>query len=203
MLSYRQPYRQQKKSQNGIIPVLTVISIITFLLITTIFLERSYITFVREARWLEAENKELKMENEKLQVELSYLQSQQRNIWERMEKWFNEWNVEEIELTGYAPLDSRAIQGMCYSGDPEITSSGNPVVIGETAAAGEDLPFGGKIWIKDYGFRTITDRGSNVNRNKEGVRQIDIAVGTREEALEIGRKSTLAMVKNNKKRGKN
>lgn len=138
---------------------------------------------------------ELKIENELLQKRIFNLQGQQKRIWDRLDGWLDEWDVEEIELTGYAPLDPRAVPGLCYFGNPKITSSGNPVIIGETAAAGVDLPFGTWVLIKDYGFKKITDRGGMVNRNPNGLRQIDIAVGTQEEAREIGRRNTWAIVK--------
>ena len=32
--------------------------------------------------------------------------------------------VKEVNLSFYAPLDPNAVEGMCYSGNPEITASG-------------------------------------------------------------------------------
>ncbi len=103
----------------------------------------------------------------------------------------DDWRVEVVEVTAYAPLDPRAEEGVCYEGEPEVTASGEPVVVGDTAAA--ELPFGTRIWIEGVGYRTITDRGGMVNRNGQGVRQVDIAVDTREEAMKIGRRKAFAI----------
>ena len=91
--------------------------------------------------------------------------------------------VKEIELTGYAPLDPRAIAGMCFSGNPNITASGHRVVIGETVAAGRNIPFGTRVWIEGIGWRTVHDRGGMITD-----RHIDLAVATQEEARAIGRR---------------
>ncbi len=105
-----------------------------------------------------------------------------------MEQWLEEWGIDVFELTFYAPLDPNAVEGMCYSGDPNTTASGAPVVIGETAAGGPDFPFGTRVWIMGYGWRTITDRGGDICNES-----IDIAVWSRAKAYAHGRVPTLAI----------
>lgn len=41
---------------------------------------------------------------------------------------FAEAEVKEFRVTAYAPLDPNAIEGVCYSGDPNVTASGAPPV---------------------------------------------------------------------------
>lgn len=96
--------------------------------------------------------------------------------------------VKEVEVSFYAPLDHNAVEGMCYSGDPHITASGKEVVIGETIAAGPEIPFGTKVYIEGYGWRTVQDRGGMIGNDN-----IDIAVASRGEALRNGRKKLLAI----------
>lgn len=88
----------------------------------------------------------------------------------------------EKEITGYAPLDSRAVEGMCFSGDPSITASGLPLIPNWTIAAGEKYPFGTLMWIEGIGLRQVHDRGGMISDN-----HIDVAVNTREQAFAIGR----------------
>lgn len=105
-----------------------------------------------------------------------------------LEEFLEMFRVEEVEITGYAPLDPRAIEGMCFSGDPEVTASGEPTQIGVTVAAGPDVEFGTKVWIEGHGWRVVHDRGGKV-----ASRNIDIAVRTREEAFEIGRRKAVVL----------
>mgnify|MGYP001066125831 CR=1 FL=1 len=122
-------------------------------------------------------------ENDQLRYQLEVLG-------ERMEAWLDEWQVEEKEITGYAPLDPRAEEGMCYAGDPNITASGQPVIIGQTVAAGSDVPFGTRIWIEDIGFRVVQDRGGRIGNG-----HIDVAVATQEEAFHgVGREKKLVVM---------
>ena len=105
---------------------------------------------------------------------------------------FNElksFEVKTFEATGYAPLDPKAIEGVCYSGDPTITASGRKVQPGITIAAGKDLPFGTWLWIENYGWRRVDDRGFAIKNDK-----IDIAFNTRREALEFGRQTITVVI---------
>ena len=99
-----------------------------------------------------------------------------------------DWEVMEAEVTAYAPTCPTAIEGMCYSGDPTITASGQEVEIGNTAAAGPDVPIGTKVWIEGFGWREVTDRGGAI-----GPGQFDVAVSSREEALNFGRQDRIVI----------
>lgn len=87
-----------------------------------------------------------------------------------------------MEVTAYAPLDPEAKGGMCYSGNPNITASGEPPVPGETVAAGPGIPFGTFLWIEGIGLRRVNDRGGMITNNR-----IDVVVETVKEAFQIGR----------------
>lgn len=100
-----------------------------------------------------------------------------------------QWDVMEVEITHYAPLDANAVEGVCYSGDPNITASGARVQVGKTIAAGPSIPFGTKIYIPGYGMRVVQDRGGAITDN-----HIDIAIHSRAEAYRLGRKKVLVYI---------
>ena len=88
----------------------------------------------------------------------------------------------KVEATGYAPLDPNAIEGVCYSGDPRITSSGNPSNPSRSVAMGRNFPFGTEIYIPGLGYRIVEDRGGAIGNS-----QLDIMFLTQKEALGFGR----------------
>lgn len=139
----------------------------------------------------------LEAENALLREKIAELRQQQAELGSRMESWLDTWEVEEAEITGYAPLDARAIPGMCYSGDPRVTSSGAKTTPGITAAAPVDVPFGTRVYIPSRGeMRVVQDRGGRVGYTEDGVMQLDLCVETREEALDmIERQRVVAVVK--------
>lgn len=97
--------------------------------------------------------------------------------------------VNEFTVTAYAPLDPRAVEGMCYSGDPNVTASGLPPIPGETVAAGPGIPFGSRVWIEGVGVRTVNDRGGRIHD-----RALDVVMATRAEALRFERRLLKAVV---------
>ena len=125
---------------------------------------------------------------EQLLEEVMTMRQESEEMLRQMRDWLDKWEIKPVEVSAYAPLDARAVEGMCYSGNPNITASGAPVVIGETAAAGPSVTFGTRAWIENIGFRTITDRGGRI-----GDGNIDLVVETQEEAFEIGRKTVKAV----------
>ena len=125
----------------------------------------------------------LEVENALLRERIEELKEQQAEIGDRMEKWLDTWEVEIWESTAYAPLDSRAIPGMCYSGNPQITTSGAKVIPYVTAAAGPGVEFGTKVYVAGDGARIVQDRGGRIGNGC-----IDLAMKTREEALAWGRR---------------
>lgn len=96
----------------------------------------------------------------------------------------------KMTVTGYAPLDPGAIEGMCYSGDPNVTASGSKSDPNRTIAAGSGMPFGTQIYIPGIGNRIVEDRGSAITDN-----HIDIMFLTQKEALEWGRQEITVFVK--------
>ena len=97
--------------------------------------------------------------------------------------------VDEFTVTAYAPMDPRAVEGMCYSGDPNVTASGEPPVPGETVAAGPGIPFGSRVWIEGLGIRTVNDRGGRI-----GDRHIDVVVESKDEAIIFSRQNLKAVI---------
>lgn len=131
----------------------------------------------------EIEAQEIKLEvSRQLLQEVIRLRAENQELHRRMQEWLDTWDVDVWEATAYAPLDPRAREGMCYSGDPRVTASGAEVVPYLTAAAGPGIEFGTKLFVVGHGQRIVQDRGSRI-----GERQIDLAVGCRDEALTFGR----------------
>ena len=132
---------------------------------------------------LEQECSRLETEIRLLEAENIYLHEQYSRILGRMEQWLDEWQVDIWESSAYVPLDPRAKEGICYSGDPAVTASGAEVVPGVTAAAGPDVPFGAIVRVEGAGWRIVQDRGGRI-----GPGMIDLAVASRGEALRWGRR---------------
>ena len=126
--------------------------------------------------------------------EIQKLEQEMQEIWRgihrlqqtlnSIEQELDKWSV--YEATAYAPLDPQAVEGMCYEGDPHITASGAPVILGETVAAGPDMPFGTEVYIRGLGRRVVQDRGGRI-----GDKQLDVVVKTRAEAFAWGRRQIL------------
>ena len=148
----------------------------------------------RQRSSLEIEILILESENAQLREMISILQGEQGELKQKIEDWLEQWEVQAVEITGYAPLDPRAVEGMCYSGDPNITTSGAQVVPGVTVAAGTDIPFGTRVYVEGA-MRVVQDRGGRVNYNDAGLMQLDLCVETQEEALDaIGRREAMAVI---------
>ncbi len=101
------------------------------------------------------------------------------------------WEVKEFEVTGYAPLDPNAVEGMCYSGDPNVTASGAQVVPGVTVAAGPDIPFGTPLYIEGLGWREVQDRGGRIGNGN-----LDVVFSSRGDAQRFGRKTLTVVLPN-------
>ncbi len=87
-----------------------------------------------------------------------------------------------VRLTAYAPLDPRAQEGMCFSGNPMITASGTHVRDGIVAA--NFLSFGTKIRVPSlFGDKvfTVEDRMSSRYTNT-----VDVLVSSQREAINFG-----------------
>ncbi|MDW7661840.1 MAG: 3D domain-containing protein [Bacillota bacterium] len=130
-------------------------------------------------------------EKESLERQLLEAQAEITSVWEEREALAREaaamaevlaWDRNVMELTHYAPLDPEAVEGMCYAGNPRVTASGEATEIGLTVAASRGIPFGTRVYIPGYGFRTVQDRGGAIIEGR-----LDIAVASRLEALQLGR----------------
>src|SRR5690554_1962695 len=106
--------------------LLFLVALLVFLTIAGIFAkaanERDILQ--QEHARLQEEILTLEAENAQLRERIAELKEQQAEIGDRMEKWLDTWEVQEVEISGYAPLDARAISGWDYSGNPRVTSSG-------------------------------------------------------------------------------
>jgi len=100
-----------------------------------------------------------------------------------------EFVVVSWEATAYAPLDPKAVEGVCYSGDPNRTASGTLIQPGVSIATGPSIPFGSWVWIKDLGWRRVDDRGGKIKDGK-----VDICMVTQDEARKFGRKKVLVVI---------
>lgn len=98
--------------------------------------------------------------------------------------------VQLMMVTKYAPTSPGAVPGRDYSGDPNLTASGEKLIPGKTAAAGENIPFGTEIYVEGQGWYTVQDRGGNIGPN-----DIDLACSSQEEAIAFGQKKLLVVFK--------
>ena len=114
----------------------------------------------------------------RLEKELQRLEEEGIKVNIEIEDIFPDAKETSMVVTAYAPLDPAAVEGMCYSGDPTVTASGEAPVPGETVAA--SLPFGTLLYIEGIGLRRVNDRGV-----PSGC--IDVVTETRRQAIEIGR----------------
>ncbi|NLM46904.1 MAG: hypothetical protein GX200_08905 [Firmicutes bacterium] len=102
----------------------------------------------------------------------------------------DKYEVQLMVVTKYAPTSPGAVPGRDYSGNPRITASGERLVPGKTAAAGENIPFGTEIYVEGEGWYTVQDRGGNIGPNN-----IDLACSSQEEAIAFGQKKLLVIFK--------
>lgn len=130
----------------------------------------------------------LKIEQGTIEYLVEMIEEYQSEI-NRLRETLERFDIQVYEITNYAPLDPNAIEGMCYSGDQNITASGNQVEIGLTAAASRDIPFGTRVWIEGFGWREVWDRGGMITEGK-----LDIAVDTKQEAFRFGRKDRVVVL---------
>ncbi len=101
-----------------------------------------------------------------------------------------QYQVELMNITMYAPLSAGAVRGRDYSGDPSLTASEEKLVPGETAAAGPNIPFGTRVYVEGLGWHIVEDRGRLIGPN-----DIDLAVSTQEEAENFGKQQRLVILK--------
>lgn len=162
---------------------LIILSLLIFVLILIPFIQ--FVRIGQDVQEISLTLQTLQEEIEKIDAKLNDIETRLNKI----EDELNKWSV--YEATAYAPLDPNAKEGMCYEGDPRITSSGEPMVPGVTVAAGKELPFGTELYIHGIGKRVVQDRGAAISRGR-----IDIAVETQAEAIRFGRRQVLVKILN-------
>jgi len=124
------------------------------------------------------------------QMQQQEMKQMQQDIQEIKDVFSSATTVEAV-ITAYAPLDPNAVEGMCYSGDPNVTAYGGRPIVGQTAAS--RLSPGTRVWIEGYGMRTINDTGGGLSYDPV---HIDLVVETRAEAFRIGRHTARAIIFN-------
>ncbi len=100
-----------------------------------------------------------------------------------------EYEIRKMNVTKYAPLDSTAIPGWDFSGDREVTASGETVIPRETAAAGPNIPFGTEIYVEGKGWYTVNDRGGRI-----GPEDIDLATKSKEVSQAWGIQERIVII---------
>ncbi len=144
-----------------------------------------------ELQQVEQERYELEQEVEQLQQRVNHKKDmliEQQEFQQRIEQFMNEWEFGVFEITGYAPLDPDAVEGMCYEGNPNETYSGEPPIPGVTAAGHVDL-IGRKVLIEGVGVRRINDIGGAIGKDN-----LDLVFATREDALNWGRQDRKVVI---------
>ena len=178
-------------------------SVIVVVIIITLFLGCMAITTTVANEKLEDQIEALRLERDSLAVErdalleqLEAVEGESQRARDQLQKDISEIKEmltgareAEMILSAYSPLDPRAAEGVCYSGDPSITASGERVEPGVTIAAGRDIPFGTRVWIEGYGVRVVQDRGGRVGSNN-----LDLAVWSKAEAYQIGRQLVRVLI---------
>lgn len=158
------------------------------LLISIMLMLNAYI----QAEELANEVKELEQKIEQLKQE----QEETSAIIEEAKQKFEPVSVksepeqagEIFTITGYAPLDPDAVEGVCYQGNPNETYSGKPPVPGKTAAGHISL-IGKTVFVEGMGFRRINDIGGAI-----GEKDLDLVFETRAEALDWGRQERRVVI---------
>lgn len=121
-------------------------------------LQQDISTIQQEKATLQQENATLRSELDRMKQEAS-----------------RSGNRRMMEISYYTPA---ADENGGYDG----TSSGAPLTVGRTIAAGPGIPFGTRIFIPGVGWRTVEDRGGAIDNSR-----IDVLVGSKSEAMERGR----------------
>jgi len=103
---------------------------------------------------------------------------------EELEVTIQELRTIPAIITNYAPLDPNAVEGMCYSGNPNITATGTQVRRGVAAADPRRIPYGTRLWVPDFGEVVVEDTGGAM-RNNDRI-HIDIFVESRKDAFAFG-----------------
>lgn len=132
-------------------------------------------------------NNALLKEVEQLRLESIKQQTQYDLTRQRVQTLLDLLQVEEMEVTGYAPGENKS--GTCNDGNI-TTASGTLPKVG-TIAASNRFDYGQKIYVPGYGLGTVEDRGGAIIGNK-----LDIVFDSYKDAIEWGRQTKNVLVIN-------
>ena len=131
---------------------------------------------------------QLEYENSNLKYDVSLERHNNRVLqirYDRTKDKLEEISTIPAVVTSYAPLDPNAIEGMCYSGDPNITGTGTQARVGIAATDWNEFPVGTILDIPGYGEAIVEDTGGAMRGYNQGFK-IDILHETREESFAWG-----------------
>lgn len=125
-----------------------------------------------------------------LKEKMSELETRLRDLQDGLEDLLETFDIAETyTLTAYAPLDPKAVHGLDYIGNPNVTASGDKPIPDETVAADKSIPFGTRVWIEGVGVRTVNDRGGAIKRGR-----LDLCMATKSEAIAFGRQKRKVII---------
>lgn len=165
--------------------------ILIIILCLTLLLSACYTVFGITAAIFDI-HKGIQQQREDTQNLIRIWQQQIEDTAEFKAEWrefMDKLQVEDMDTTAYAPLDPKAVEGMCYSGDPLVTATGAKTTPGRTIATDPKvIPMGTRVYIPGVGVRVAEDKGGLIKGNR-----IDLAVSSRSDALQYGRKRVRAV----------
>ena len=111
-----------------------------------------------------------------------------REFRENVQDWLDKLEIDEFEVSAYAPLDPDAVEGMCYSGDPQVTATGARTTPGRTIATDPAvIPIGTRVYIPGVGVRVAEDVSGSIKGNR-----LDLCMSSRAAALDYGKRRVRA-----------
>lgn len=102
---------------------------------------------------------------------------------------FENYEVYQIEATGYAPYDNKS--GICSNGDPDNTATMTKPRPGVVAVNPKIIPYGTKMYIQGYGWGVAEDTGGAMRARTD---LIDLYFDTHKEAMRWGRQKVYILV---------
>jgi len=170
-----------------------------FAFISGILLFQSYhfLKITELQNQLENSRYEFKQKLEKIQFDIAEAKSEKYMIIEKLlsghqkqlaENLGSHSQVVRVQMTAYTAWDPDSMEGKEPDG---ITSTGKRATPGRDIAVDPSvIPYGTKVFIPNYGFRTANDTGGAIKGKK-----IDILVKNLQEARNIGRQWITILVK--------
>ena len=126
-----------------------------------------------------------------VKTEMQYIETKNYliEVQQTVEKFLNVLEIEQLEVSGYAPHDN--ISGLCSSGDPNSTATGTKPAHGTVAVNPKIFPYGTVFYIPGYGWGKAQDTGGMILQRSD---LIDVYFKTYEEAINWGRQTKKVIV---------